>query len=591
MNLNLKNFAVPFIFIFLIFTLNSQESLKSIEEDYYDFLSLTGVVKRPTLGYRSLSDNVWTFNEIESFEKNEEVTFTKVRTSGEQSPTHIWKNNNLGTTYTLWQPASPIDNWFTRGIKQNFTVRIYGPEWFNSYNTATPYGQNDGALWQGRGYNTSLTAGLRLEGYGFELTVKPQVSFSQNKAFQLVDNSSFYTNEFGYIWGYGNDKGADAPQRFGDKAFWTYDWGDSEIRWSWYNLTLGFGTQSPWLGPAWLNPLLHSNNAATYPKFDIGLRKTQIYIPYINYYIGDIEFRFWIGKLSESDYFDNDSSNDHNQITGMTLSYSPFFLPGLTLGINKICISKWDDNEFYKYFNPFYGTSGAASGNEVEDQKISITLNWLVPKGGIDVYAEFGFDDHINARDTINSYTTHYWHTFTYTFGLKKAFDIYKKGNISGEILFEWNNTEMSQDFQMQYNYCFGFHHIITQGFTNKGQWLGSGIGYGGQSQYLGCKIYYPKGLSHIYIHRYNPDNSYLFKEAINDVSTGANGDLHNRTWNFYKGILTIGVDSDYYITEDFRLGAGLAYCHIVNPIYNQADEQYLVWHNFRFSFSAKYNF
>ena len=176
MSLNPKNFAAPFLFIFLIFTLNSQEALKSIEEDYYDFLSLTGVTERPTLGYRTLSDNVWTFNEIESFEENEDGTFTKVRTPGEQSPTHIWKNNNLGTTYTLWQPVSPVDNWFTRGIKQGITARIYGPEWFNSYNTAAPYGQNDGGLWQGRGYNTALTTGIRLEGYGFELTFKPQVS-------------------------------------------------------------------------------------------------------------------------------------------------------------------------------------------------------------------------------------------------------------------------------------------------------------------------------------------------------------------------------------------------------------------------------
>ena len=56
--------------IFLLFPIFSQEALKSIEEEYYDFLSLTGVVARPTLGYRNLSDNVWKFNEVESFEEN-----------------------------------------------------------------------------------------------------------------------------------------------------------------------------------------------------------------------------------------------------------------------------------------------------------------------------------------------------------------------------------------------------------------------------------------------------------------------------------------------------------------------------------------
>ena len=275
-------FLTTIVFICLN-TLFSQEALKSIEEEYYDFLSLSGVVERPTLGYRTLSDGVWAFNEIESYEENEDGTFTKVRIPGAESDEHIWKNNNLGTTYTLWSPASPAENWFTRGIKQSLTARIYGPEWFNSYNTAAPYGQNDGALWQGRGYNTALTAGLRLEGYGFELTFKPQVSFSQNMAFDT--NPDVYPNPYSYTF-YSNTAGnvvylpIDLVQRYGDFAFWTFDWGDSEIRWTWHSLTFGFGTQNPWLGPAYLNPMLGSNNAGGYLKFDAGLRKTEVVIPF-----------------------------------------------------------------------------------------------------------------------------------------------------------------------------------------------------------------------------------------------------------------------------------------------------------------------
>ena len=264
---------------FCTYSLFAQEALKSVEEEYYDFLSLTGLVERPHLNYRTLSDSLWNYNEIDSFEENEDGTFTKVRVSGQESSSNIWKNNNLGTRYQLWEADSPSENFFLRGLNQGITARIYGPEWFNSYNSSAPYGQNDGALWQGRGYNTSLTAGARLESYGFELTVKPQVSFSQNASFKLMNNSAFYSNEYAYIWGYpAMNVGADAPQRFGDKAFWTFDWGDSEARWTWHSFTTGFGTQTIWLGPAWQNPLLHSNNAASYPKFDIGLRKTKIII-------------------------------------------------------------------------------------------------------------------------------------------------------------------------------------------------------------------------------------------------------------------------------------------------------------------------
>lgn len=565
----MKKIIVSAIIFFAFVRFFAQETLKSTEEEYYDFLSLTGLAERPTLAYRTLSDSEWTV------------------TDGN----HIWAENNLGTKLTLCRNENFTENWFTNDIKTNVKIKIYGPEWYNSYNTAAPYGQNDGALWQGKGYNTSMTAGARLEAYNFELTVKPQVSFSENKDFELMDNSAYYTNRYAYIWGYGNDKGADAPQRFGDSSFWTYDWGDTEARWSWHSFTLGFGTQSIWLGPVWLNPLLHSNNAATYPKFDFGLRKTEIHLPFCDWYIGDIETRMWIGRTTESDYFDNNSTNDHNQITGMTFSYAPSFLPGLTLGVNKICMSKWDDDEFYKYLNPLYGMKGADDGNEVEDQKISFIADWLVPKGGIDVYAEFGLDDHINAKDTIDSYITHYWHTFTYTFGLKKELTISRKKNIRGEIIFEWNNTEMSQDFQTEWPYSFGFHHIITQGYTNKGQWLGSGIGYGGQSQYLAFKFYYEKGTSLFYIHRFNPDNNYIFKEYIYTASDGSNtSEIHKKTNNSYRGNFAIGFNTNYFIHNSIILGSGISYIREVNPLYDQ-DEKYAVRNNFHLTFSAKYTF
>ena len=137
----------------------------------------------------------------------------------------------------------------------------------------------------------------------------------------------------------------------------------------------------------------------------------------------------------------------------------------------------------------------------------------------------------------------------------------------------------------------FGFHHIVSQGYTNKGQWLGSGIGYGGQSQYLSFKVYYQKGSSLLYINRYNPDNNFLFKEAIYDVSTGESGALHERTWNYYKGILAMGIQSNYFIMDDLNLGVGLTYVRIVNPLYNQLNEQYEVWNNINIKLIGKYLF
>ena len=62
-------------------------------------------------------------------------------------------------------------------------------------------------------------------------------------------------------------------------------------------------------------------------------------------------------------------------------------------------------------------------------------------------------------------------------------------------------------------------------------------------------------------------------------------------TWNFYKGILAIGINTEYFIDSNIKIGGGATYERIVNPLYNIASEKYDVWNNFQLCFSAKYIF
>lgn len=511
----------------------SQEALKSTEEEYYDFLSIQGLAERPTLNYRTLSDSEW------------ELT-------GEAADgNHVWANNNLGTRFILWQVANPADNWFTRGIDQSITMKVYGPEWFNSFNTAAPYGQNDGALWQGRGYNTSLTGGIRFEAYGFEATFKPQLSFSQNMAFDIMPSA--YDSEYGYFWGYSKNVGVDAPQRFGNKPFFTYDWGDTEIRWSWHTFTLGFGTQSIWLGPAYLNPILHSNNAASYPKFDIGLRKTPVTIPGLGWYIGDIEGRIWTGYLSESDYFDNDDSNNHNMIHGLALAYSPSFLPGLTLSANRTCLVKWDWANL-KYILPLAENTHVGEQGAGEDQKISFAIDWIIKSAGIHFYSEIGMDDFFQGG-FITGIIRYPFDSMTITAGIEKSIKFSNK--YSGKLLFEYTNAELPRNkIGPHQNYAFNMHYQIRQGYTNKGQFIGTHLGNGGNAQTLQFVLYYSKGNTTFTIMRENPDNSYMYQQGKN---------LNN----LYKSNFLILIDTHYRLTPAISIIGALGYNYIMNPFYD----------------------
>ncbi len=553
MHMKKINFIMPIV-LSVFSAAFAQEALKSTEEEYYNFLSLTGAAERPTLNYRTLSDSEW------------QVT----------DESHLWKDNNLGTKRTLYESDSTETNWFTAGIDRSVKLKLYGPEWFNSYNTKAPYGQNDGALWQGKGYNTSLTAGARLEAFGFEATFKPQVSWSQNREFDYMPG--VYGSEYSYFWK-GN---IDLVQRYGDSSFWTFDWGDTEIRYSWNNFTVGFGFQSPWLGPAFLNPMLGSNNAGTYPKFDIGLRKTKVYMPYTDWYLGEMEGRAWLGYLTESDYFDNDSTNNHRQLTGFSVAYSPSILPELTLSINKISLARWDEKSA-KYLNPLYDS------NEVEDQKVSFGADLLFPTVGFEVYGELGIDDS-NARGFANPF-----HTAIYTVGAKKELSFFRrfqKFNIRPEIIFEWSNFEMSQDFQLQWNYMgYYSHSLIAQGYTQRGQILGAGSGYFGNSQYIALRTHFSKGNVTLFLHYNRPDTNYLNNFGVNtkDKDWLDEEKKQHDQWGFYKAIRTYGINAQYFVTQSFLVGIEFNTSWIINPEYKKEKGS-----GYRNSYGAlriKYNF
>ncbi len=506
----MKKLLLGFTFLILIAGLFAQEALKSTEEEYYDFLSLTGDVERPTLGYRTLSDSVWKLDE---------------------DTDHIWSGNNLGSTKVIWESSSPAENWFTNGLYQGFKYKIFGPEWFNSYNTAAPYGQNDGALWQGRGYNTALTTGARIEGYGFELTFKPQVSWSQNLEFET--NPDIYPSPYSHTFKSGTVYlPIDLVQRYGESSFWNYDWGDSELRWSWHSLAFGFGNQSPWLGPAILNPMLGSNNAASYTKFDAGLRKLKVTLPFLYWDLGTIEGRIWVGKLKSSDYFAEFAKrNEDRMLTAMSASYEPSFIPGFTFGLNRIFNTYWR-TENLKYILRLFTTSRsnalASSGND-EDQKISLFAQWIFPQTGFRVYGEYGFDD-FSSNERTNPF-----HTGIYTVGIQQNIPFF--WNLKSELSFEWNNFEMSQDFQLQWPYMgYYAHGFVKQGYTNQGQILGAGSGYFGNSQYLQYKVYYPKGYTSLKFHRYCPNNNSIYSKAVYAVANGEESDLFK---NWYANFET----------------------------------------------------
>ena len=234
-----------------------------------------------------------------------------------------------------------------------------------------------------------------------------------------------------------------------------------------------------------------------------------------------------------------------------------------------------------KYVLPREENSDVGVQGSGEDQKASFTADWIFPSVGFEVYGEIGIDDFANRMKNFE-------HTMTYTAGAKKAVRISNKHNISGEIIFEWNNTEMSQDFQLQWPYNFGFHYQVTQGYTNKGQWLGSGIGYGGNSQFLGFKIYHPKGSVLLFINRFEPDSNYIYSKAVEAKANEDN--LNDKYYHQMKSHLVLGISSDYFVTSSLKINAGILYDKIYSPYYEDESKEGTWMRNYSAQFGLKYS-
>ena len=169
-------------------------------------------------------------------------------------------------------------------------------------------------------------------------------------------------------------------------------------------------------------------------------------------------------------------------------------------------LSKWNKISPYTLFGIYIPWMSYIAGEDESDQRASIIVDYLLPSVGFEIYLEWARNDF---SPNINYIIRYPFHTQALSLGIKKQFEL--SSNLQLQILFELTHLECSQDYDRLIAWYSSFysHHKITQGYTNKGQWLGAGIGTGGNSQYLGIRLLYQKGFIEFFIQRRYPDLDY----------------------------------------------------------------------------------
>jgi hypothetical protein len=412
-------------------------------------------------------------------------------------------------------------------LKSRFaSLALFEPKVTSSFNSTLPRGLNDGAVWQGRGLNSSVEWGALVRFNWLHVGVKPVLGFAQNAHFNLGTYPETNRSPFNYRV----RPQIDLVQRFGDTSYTFSDWGDSFIDLRYRGWRVGLSNERIWSGPSTTFPLLFSYQGPGFVHAHVSS-----YRP-LDTPAGTIEFKYVYGGLQRSEYFNNRLGNRLTSIHALIAAYSPRFVRGLSIGGQRLFMETFPtqvsdfERHLQKMFNPFVreGLEPGANGStwDPDNQMATVFMRWVHPKDGFELYAEYGRNDHnLNARD----FRMQPDHLRAYSFGVIKTARISDSGLLGVNIeLVQTESTRSSytrglgslptSPTQLGLLGSWYTHMAQTVGFTNRGQMIGSGFGPGGNAQLVQADYFYPAGKLGVSVTRIVYHNT-----LVDNVSIGKN--------------------------------------------------------------------
>jgi hypothetical protein len=359
------------------------------------------------------------------------------------------------------------------------------------FNSAFPYGSNDGAVWAGRGLTSALDLGFAFRAGPLSGTFNPIAFSAQNRSFALQSNGST-TNSLADPQ---FPTTIDRPQRFGTGAYSRIDPGESTVRLDLFGVAGGISTANMGWGPMENYPYIIGGNAPGFPHAFVGTNAP------VSIWIGRIHGRVIWGRLEQSAYSPTTGTSYYSSIleagtkrfaSGAVGVFQPRGVDGLEIGVARFFHSIWPkegiprsylSKPFEAIFKVSLGTSpgfDATSDRGVADNQLaSAFVRWVFPKSGFEAYGEYGREDHNwERRDFVQEPD----HSRTYGLGIRKVVSV-DSSHLTA-FRAEMINYELPTLGRNRSEGGIYVHGILLQGHTNRGQLLGSdtGVGSGGGS-------------------------------------------------------------------------------------------------------------
>jgi len=382
-----------------------------------------------------------------------------------------------------------------RGGDRSFRWALLPPEQYLIRNSKLPYSLNDGALWAGRGLTYRIRAGFQAEAGPVRLIVAPEFLRTEDRGFApphpwVVLPRPPGRSEFSSPW-HTSPASIDLPYRFGATAFSQWDFGQTTLDASVGRATVGFSTENEWWGPGVRNAIVMSTNAAGIPRLFV--RPTRP----IATRAGTFDLRLFAGALRESAYFDTSLANNWRSISAFAVTWTPRPAPNVTLGFTRAVYapaSSWSraptrllDALLRNPGRPNNHLPGDSTVVPGPDQVFSLFGRWAFPGAGFEVYAEWARTElPTSLRDLLTAPN----HTEGYTLGLQWAQPAGPVG--TARIQLETTYLEKSPTLRDRPVGTWYTSRAVAQGYTNRGQVIGAGIGPGASSQWFAVDYFAP---------------------------------------------------------------------------------------------------
>ncbi|SKB48672.1 Capsule assembly protein Wzi [Parapedobacter luteus] len=438
--------------------------------------------------------------------------------------------------------------------RDKLRVSLLPVQWKNQLNSTLPEGWNDGAMIPSAGYQTMVSAGIYAEYAFLSVQLRPEYVLAQNGDYPGFNGK---TQREWYEWYRRIGNQIDLPERFGDGWYSRLLPGQSSVRLNVHPVSIGISTENLWWGPGIYSSLLLSNTAPGFPHLTINTTRP------IRTPIGSFEGQMVGGRLEGSGYppkqmgnpnhydqYYRRKSDDWRYFSGLTFTYQPKWLPGLSLGMARSSIAYYEEvkGNFRNYL-PFLDpvsksgySSGSDSANADEgygrDEYISVFARWVIKEANAEAYFEYGRNDHAwDMRDLFVQLE----HSRAYTVGFRKLTALNWWGNDYLSVNVEVTQSEGPKDETIRPGGPWYRHHQVRHGYTHLGQMVGLGIGPGSNLQTL--SISWVQGIKQLGVqyYRYVHNNDFFYftygdmRRNWVDMSMAVFGE-----WN-YKNFLAHG--------------------------------------------------